>query len=368
LRVTVLVAAKDEEDNVEACVRSLLEQDYPNFRVVAIDDRSADRTAEILDRLARHHPDRLDVLHVRELPEGWFGKYHALHAGVQRADGDWLLFTDADCRFFSPAALSTAVAEAGRRRAELFSLTPALIIERAWEHVVQPVCAAILMLWFRPRRVNDPARSDAYANGAFLLITRACYDACGGHARVRDQTCEDMALARIAKASGRRISVARNEGVYGTRMYTTIREAWRGWSRIYFGALRTRTRIGLAIAFLCLFTLAPWASLMAASIGWWAAGAASTATTANTASTASVGWWPALVGIWAAACAAQLWSVARWYGLAGSRARWCFAYPVGGVFALGVLMDALLKAMGWTDTVWRGGRYRGGRQVLGVRE
>ncbi len=367
-RLTVLVAAKDEEANIEACVGSLIRQEYPSLRVVAVNDRSTDRTGEILDRLAAAHGDRLDVLHVHELPDGWFGKCHALHLGMARAEGEWLLFTDADCRFHSPQAIATGVAEAQRRGLDLFSLTPALIIENDWEHVVQPVCAAILILWFKPKRVNDPQRPDAYANGAFILMSRACYDAIGGHERVRDQTCEDIALARIAKASGRRIGVARNDGIYGTRMYTTLREAWRGWSRIYVGALRTPVRVAIAIGFLSVFTLTPWLSLMAAAVGWWQADPAplvaaaeapvavpSEAASAHIAQSPSS--WAPLVIVWAVACAAQLWSVSRWYELTGSRRRWCVAYPVGGVFALGVLFDSLLKSLGWRQTVWRGSRY-----------
>ncbi len=109
-RVSVLIAAKDEETNIETAVRTMLDQDYPNFELIVIDDRSTDRTGQILESLrAERNDDRLKVVHVRELREGWFGKNNAMREGVAIADGEWLCFGDADCRQTSRRTLSTAV-------------------------------------------------------------------------------------------------------------------------------------------------------------------------------------------------------------------------------------------------------------------
>jgi cellulose synthase/poly-beta-1,6-N-acetylglucosamine synthase-like glycosyltransferase len=106
-RVSILVAAKDEQASVETCIRSLLAQDYPSFEIIAADDRSEDDTGPILDRLAAEDP-RVRTVHIRDLPPGWAGKNHALHTALQHATGQVLFFTDADCRLVSRRTLSVA--------------------------------------------------------------------------------------------------------------------------------------------------------------------------------------------------------------------------------------------------------------------
>ena len=100
--VSVLIAAKDEEANIAAAVRTMLDQDYPNFELIVINDRSADRTAEILEKIRAERGDKLKVIHIRQLREGWFGKNNAMREGAATAAGEWLCFGDADCRQISP--------------------------------------------------------------------------------------------------------------------------------------------------------------------------------------------------------------------------------------------------------------------------
>ena len=111
-KVSILIAAKDEEETIEACVRSMLMQDYADFEVIVINDRSGDRTAEIVQRIADQDP-RLRLLNVEDLPEGWSGKNHAMWRGAAVATGDWLCLSDADCRQTSgPGAGDTAALSA----------------------------------------------------------------------------------------------------------------------------------------------------------------------------------------------------------------------------------------------------------------
>jgi len=350
-RLSVLVAAKDEEDNIESCVTSLLEQDYPDFEIIVIDDRSTDDTPNILKRLQREAGDKLRVITVHQLPDGWFGKNHAMHRGVKISRAEWLCFTDADCRYTSRRALSMTVRQAAEDRTDFLSLTPVMQIERAWEHVILPVCAAVLILWFKPRRVNDPTTPTAYANGAFMLVNRRCYEAVGGHERVRGEINEDTHMARNAKQLGFRLKVMRNDGLYVARMYATPREAWRGWSRILYGTLESRARIVIAAGFIMVFTLFPWISLATAAWGWLLG-------------QPSVGdiWFAATV-FWSAVVAVQLWSVSRWYSIVKSKPRWCPAYVLGAVVTLGMLIDAFFKVSGLRHTIWRGTRYRRGKRV-----
>ena len=139
--VSILVAARDEEDNIETCVSTLLNQDYPNFELIVINDRSRDGTALILARLQKQFGDRLKVVTVRKCLEGWFGKNHAMHVGVAESRGEWLLFTDADCRQISHRTLSIAVEEARTNGTDFLSIIPKLETRTAWEWILQPACS-----------------------------------------------------------------------------------------------------------------------------------------------------------------------------------------------------------------------------------
>ena len=197
-KLSVLVAAKDEEDNIETCVRTLIDQDYPHFEIIAVDDRSTDGTPAILDRIQGEHPDVFQAVHVKHLPDGWFGKNNAMHTGVSKASGDWLCFVDADCRQTSPKTLSMAMQEALANEVDFLSVLPVLETKSFWERVIQPECAAIMVIWFNPEKVNDPASKAAYANGAFMLMSRDTYKTIGGHESVRTELNEDMHMARLA--------------------------------------------------------------------------------------------------------------------------------------------------------------------------
>ena len=346
--VSVIVAAKDEERSIERCVRTLLDQDYPNLELIVVNDRSADRTGAILDDLQRASGGRLRVMTIETLPDGWYGKTHAVHQAAAVARGSLLLFTDADCWQLSDRSVSAAVRYALDNDIELLSLLPHVEMSCAWESLIQPVCTAVLMVWHSPERVNDASSRTAYANGAFMLLRREALDRIGGHQSVRGILCEDMAIARRAKAAGVRLHVIRTRDLYATRMYGTLGETWRGWSRIFRGALVSATRIVGAMALLLVFSIGPWASLMGAGVVAWA----------SDADAFGVWRWPLL--IWGAAAAAQQSVTLRLYPLLGGP-RWrAISYFLGALISLGILTDALFRVLGIGSTTWQGTSYQAG--------
>ena len=346
--VSIIVAAKDEEQSIERCVRTLLDQDYPNFELIVVNDRSVDRTGAILDDLQRKAGDRLRVLTIDALPDGWYGKMHTVHRAAAVAKGSMLLFTDADCWQLSNRTVSTAVRYAVENRIEFLSLLPNVVTSCAWESLIQPVCTAVLMVWHSPERVNDPSRRTAYANGAFMSIQRDAYDRIGGHESVRGILCEDMALARRAKAAGVGLHVIRNRDLYATRMYATLGETWRGWSRIFQGSLLSPHRVLGAMVLLLVFSIGPWISLIGAVVGAWGSGADASGT------------WGWAMAIWGAAAVSQQSVTLRFYPLMGA-ARWrAMTYFVGALMSLGILTDALFRELGIGETTWQGTSYRAG--------
>ncbi len=345
--LSVVIAAKDEQANIGRCVRTLLEQDYPDFEVIVVNDRSTDETAEIVQRLAEEDR-RLRLINVGELPAGWCGKNHAMHVGIARARGEYICMMDADCRQTSRHSLRAAVAYALDSGTDLLSVLPNLELVGFWENVVQPVCGGIMMIWFSPEKVNDPARPQAYANGAFMLMRRAAYDAIGGHQAVRDSINEDMHLAARIKAAGLRLRVVRNRGLYLVRMYTSLRDIVQGWSRIFYGTFQSIGRVCASLAVLVVMSLLPY---LAAA---WSLTALALGRGPETLMRACAA--VALMAI-----AAQLSVIWRFYRFIGARPRLFWTYPIGCVVAMVALLVALSKLRPGAEVTWRNTTYTHGR-------
>src|SRR5215510_5294925 len=244
--ISVCIPARNEERNIRACVEAMLAQDYPNLEVIVLDDRSSDSTYEILQRLAmesdsllsRQRQEQVSILQIirgSDLPKDWVGKPHALFQAATHARGEWLCFVDADT-FAAPQTLSSCYTKAIKTHADMFTIMTFQVLGSFWEKVVMPLVMTALSVGFSPRKVNDPNRKDAIANGQFILIKRSVYNAIGGHERVKDQIVEDKALAEKVKWNGYRLIVADGMRMTRTRMYTSLSEMWEGWTKnIYLG-------------------------------------------------------------------------------------------------------------------------------------
>jgi glycosyltransferase involved in cell wall biosynthesis len=234
-RVSAIVPARNEEDNLERCLDSLSAQDYANVEIIVVNDRSTDRTGQIARR-ATLRDRRIRVITIDRLPAGWTGKTHALQRAAEQARGDWFWFVDADTDH-APESLSTLLEYARDQEASLVSLLPELRCESFWEQVVQPLAGITLMQSFPPHVVNDDRSRLAFANGQYILIERPAYLAAGGHEAVRDRFVEDIALARAVKGMGLRIRLVLARGLVSCRMYSSLEQLIRGWSRILYDAL-----------------------------------------------------------------------------------------------------------------------------------
>ena len=223
--MSVIVPARNEEASLGACLKSLTNQTGVSAEIILVDDASTDRTREI----AQSFPP-VRVVDAGPPPARWTGKNNALVAGAAVAGGEWLLFTDADTVHL-PGSLARAVAEASRRGASLLSYSPEQEVHGFWEKAVMPVIFAELAATYRPALVSDPGSPAAAANGQYILIARAAYDAIGGHAAVSASLLEDVALARAVKASGRRIFFRFGGDAVRTRMYRSFSQLREGWTK-----------------------------------------------------------------------------------------------------------------------------------------
>jgi len=260
--ISVCVPARNEERNIERCVDALLAQTYPNFEIIVLDDRSTDSTQEILSGLSESD-SRIKTIDGSDLPPGWAGKPHALTQAAATARGEWLCFIDADT-FVTPDALAAVYAQALETQADLFTILTRQIMLTFWERTVLPLVMLALSIGFTPRKVNDPQRKDAIANGQFILIKRAVYEAVGGHAAIKSSIVEDKDLAVLVKGKGYRLVVADGRQVASTRMYTTLAEMWEGWTKnIYLGLRDDRGLLllgvfGAFLAFAAALLLPAW--------------------------------------------------------------------------------------------------------------
>jgi cellulose synthase/poly-beta-1,6-N-acetylglucosamine synthase-like glycosyltransferase len=244
--VTAMVPVRDEVAGIDACVRGILEQDYPadRLKLLVADDRSVDGTRERLESLRRTHRDRLTVLPVDTLPDGWLGKPHALHRLAQaHADdlADWLWFVDSDVRC-EPSALRRVMSLALLREYGAVSLLPDMVMPTGLERLVGPAAAATWLTVFAAPHTNHPDRAaeKAIANGQFMLIRRPALLRAGGHAAVRDKTCEDVELFRRMKADGVGVRLFLSDGLARTRMHATWGQMFNGWARNFAGTARHR--------------------------------------------------------------------------------------------------------------------------------
>ena len=247
--VSILVPARNEDRSIEACVGSLLRQDYPDCEVIVLDDHSDDATGAIVERLfadAIQVRPNLIVRLVRgqPLPDGWTGKNWACHQLSQAARGEFLFFTDADTEH-APGTVTAAVAYAQKNRAGLVSAWPRLLTNTPGEKLIVPVIVLIGLafcpLWLQQWIQRKPERAKGHdvrglgvANGQFMFFSRRAYTRIGGHGAVRAHVVEDVTLGREIAAlmpEGERLFNCEALEFSTVRMYRSFAETWEGFTK-----------------------------------------------------------------------------------------------------------------------------------------
>ena len=201
--VSIIVPARNEEESIRETLLQLLALDYSNYEIIAVNDRSTDNTGPIMDEVAARSRARglLKVIHIPELPPGWLGKTHAMWTAGKQANGDWLLFTDADV-LFKPDSVRRAVSYAEAERADHVVLFPRMIMKRPSEKMMIAFFQALFVFGHRPWKVADPKARDHMGVGAFNMVRRSVYDAVGTYSALRMEVLDDMKLGKVIKNAG----------------------------------------------------------------------------------------------------------------------------------------------------------------------
>src|SRR6266481_2582337 len=265
-RISLIFAARDEEEKLPAALATLMEIDYPNLEIIAVDDRSKDSTGRILDEFAAAHP-RLRAVHVAELPPSWLGKPHALQKAYEISTGNWLLFTDADVRF-KRDVLRRAVSLASERKLDHLSLLCDIDVTGFWEKLLVTFSGFVFQVATDPYRVSDPHSYFYVGIGAFQMVKRSAYEASGTHRRLAMEVLDDMKLGKIVKRSGFRSGVGIAQDSVAVRWHAGFGNLIRGVTKNFFAGAGYKIGIvALGIAGLFLIDVAPFLGIFLGH-GW----------------------------------------------------------------------------------------------------
>lgn len=235
--VSAVIPARNEEEILPLTLPSVLNQDYPELKVILVDDHSLDRTREVAERLSVQGQSALVIVAGRPLPDGWAGKMWAISQGISAAKGEWLLLTDADI-YYPPDMVSTLVGTALEGRKDMVSLMARLSTDFFWEKLLIPAFLYFFKLLYPFRAVSDPRRRTAAAAGGCILVRRETLDTIGGIAAIQDELIDDIALAKALKAKGFSIMLLTAPRLLSKRSYRKLAEIWRMVTRSAFTELK----------------------------------------------------------------------------------------------------------------------------------
>jgi chlorobactene glucosyltransferase len=270
--ISVMIPARDEEANIETCLKSLQAQDYPNFEILVLDDHSSDNTAAIVRRMAAED-SRIRLFHSEPLPEGWAGKPFACYQLAQRAKGSWFLFVDADT-IHAPHMLRSVLPIAMEAKTGMLSGFPRQLANSLPQKIAIPVLYFVIMSWL-PIWWLHRSRKPSLAIGQFLLFTRQAYWKIGGHRAVKSRIIEDVWLGVEINRSGSRHIAIDLSPVVSCNMYHDVGAMWEGFIKwMYSVASLSRIFLALLLVAAYFFLLAPfywlWHELFVAPTGWGA--------------------------------------------------------------------------------------------------
>jgi glycosyltransferase involved in cell wall biosynthesis len=260
-KLSVVVPACNEADKIEPALRSILTADYPHLQVVVVDDRSTDGTGRIIDRIAGEDP-RVTPIRVADLPDGWLGKPHALHRGLAAADGEFVLFTDADVHF-RPDTFRRAVGRCLDRGLDYLTAFPQVWPTHIWlDALIASFGRQNLILGARPWLLGNPKSKAFLGIGAFNLVRRSAFEATEGFEWLRMEVADDAGLGLMMKRSGARCELVAAFEHVGLHWYRTIGEAARGAEKGCAVAGFSLTRTLVMGVVMLLLELAPVLTLL----------------------------------------------------------------------------------------------------------
>ena len=325
-KVSIVVAARNEQHHLRRAVESLMAQDYSRLEIIVVNDRSTDDTAAILDDLARSY-DKLKVIHITQLPHGWLGKNHALYVGAQQASGDYLLFTDADV-IMHPTALSRAISFMQQGNLDHLAVSPQADQKGTLLNILVGTFLYLFTLSKKPWKARDRKSRFYMGIGAFNLIAADAYKKIGTHERIAMRPDDDMMLGLLVKKNRLQQDVLNGIGMINIEWYTSLGEMIRGLEKNVFAGLNY-SLLFAALACLCLFTF------LVFPLG-------AVFLTTGVARIINL----LALAVWAVSYAdnARFWKIPLWHGI---------ALPLGTVLLIYAIANAVARTIRNRGITWR---------------
>ena len=267
--VSIVVAARNEEKHIALATQSLLEIEYPRWELLVIDDRSTDKTPQILAELQRSNPN-LRVQRIDELPEGWLGKNHALDVGIRQSQGELVLLTDADI-FFEKTALKRAVSYMTKEGIDHLAIAPDLNMPGPLLRSFTVMFYIFFFVFTQAWKASDPKSRASIGIGAFGLFRRQTLLDIGGLTRIQLRPDDDLMLGRLVKRNGYKQSILDGAGMISVPWYSSTGELIIGLEKNSFAALNYRPELVLgSIVFQFVFIVWPFLALLfTQGTAWW---------------------------------------------------------------------------------------------------
>lgn len=341
-RISIVIPARNEEANIARCLDGALNQQYPDYEVVVVDDGSTDATPRILRDYAARFPNRLRVIYGRPLPPGWVGKCNACLHGAHHVDGEWLLFLDADTAP-QPKLLGALIAFVQRNRLDVASVLPFNELVTWSERLVLPVFYQFALTAFPLQKnllIEAPAKN-IMANGQCLIVRASAYWSVGGHEAVKDKVLEDIEFAQTLRRAGYRVGLATAFDQLRVRMYHNLGEVAQGLGKhAAAGRRASGWRAFWAVVRMSLTLLAPWPLLAFCLVQ------------ATIQPDALYVWLALAVAALAALAVLGFWAVRyrHWYGLPAWTA---LLAPAGWLIYLTIVMRGTLQVFFKRGVTWK---------------
>jgi len=252
-KVSVILPARNEESFIKKCLNSLLEQDYENYEIIAINDSSEDDTRKIIEGYSKKN-SKIIFVNANPKPDDWVGKNWACMEGFRKATGEFLLFTDSDTRH-SENVISLAVSHLFSQNLDVLTVSPRMLCLDIFTKITLPMISTFLHTRFSALRVNDPSKKTGYFFGSFFIIKRQVYESVGMHQGVKHEIIEDGALGRKVKESGFKLRMVRGDHLIDAVWARDLSSLWQALKRLMIPLYLQSSKIAVGIFFAVLFLL-----------------------------------------------------------------------------------------------------------------
>ena len=252
-KVSIILPARNEEKFIDKCLISLLNQDYDNYEIIAINDSSEDSTGDLIKKYAKKYSKIIPV-DANPKPVGWAGKNWACMEGYKKATGELLLFTDADTKHAN-SVISLAVSHLLSLELDALTVIPRMLCLDVITKITLPMISTFLHTRFSALRVNDKSKNTGYFFGSFFIIKKTTYDLVGTHEGVRQELIEDGALGKKVKESGFKMRMVRGEHLIDAIWARDINTLWNALKRLMVPFYLQNAKLAVASSVGVLFLL-----------------------------------------------------------------------------------------------------------------